>query len=160
MSYAPKNPKFTLMTASSGVKLKAVGAGSTTLSWYEEGTWTPVPTYAGGAAANVAITIASFTRTGREVKWTLDITFDVGTGTGAFTIAGLPYASANQAPAAIGYLDKVTLAATMSMYATCLSTVINFYTKLTGATTAMAAASATQFATTSMRLMLGGTYYI
>lgn len=77
-----------------GVKVKNTGAGSDTLSWYEEGTWTPA--FVSSAGISASTMNGYFTRIGRVVhisgfaSWT-----GAGSGTNDVTLSGLPYTVLN-----------------------------------------------------------------
>lgn len=141
------------------------GGGTTNLNYYHTSTWTPVATYAGGASGATTVNNAVYTRVGNMVFVAMDILWLKGTGTGAFTVTGLPFnaTAATKNSLAVSYLAFVTMASSLTLSAqpTSGGTAINFYTKLAdGTATDMGTASATQFASTgtNMRLMLSGFY--
>ena len=74
----------------------ATGMTSELLDWYEEGTWTPVLSPAGGTITpNASLTQGLYTRIGRQVTVTgLIYVTSVSSPTGLLTISGLPWASA------------------------------------------------------------------
>jgi hypothetical protein len=129
----------------------------------ENGSFTPVATYASGSATH-SLQTGKYSRSGRRVFYQIDIAFRIGTGSGTFTIAGLPYTSnTSNAATAIGYLDNVLIASGSVLYAHVVTTSISFYTKAhSGSATAMSTASATQFVTagSDMRVTLSGSYEI
>jgi hypothetical protein len=78
-----------------GVDFSATpGTGTSELfNDYEEGTWTPVISATGGAITSYTTTNTRYTKIGRQV--TVNGTFGItnnGTGVGAVTISGVPYA--------------------------------------------------------------------
>ena len=80
----------------SGIQNNSGAMTSETLDSYEEGTWTPAPAF-GGTTTNVAGTFqGNYTRVGRLVTVFCSLQFtNNGTGTGANTISGLPFAVAD-----------------------------------------------------------------
>ena len=86
-----------LITASGGIKFPATQAASAdvnTLDDYEEGTWTPV--VAGSASAGTGtytIQEGTYTKIGNIAITNCYIAWSAHTGTGDFTIIGLPFAS-------------------------------------------------------------------
>jgi hypothetical protein len=92
---AGKGINFTANTPSAGMT-------SELLNWYEEGTWTPVPTPGGGAFVLVGTVAGIYTRIGRTVTATARVTItNIGTGTGQIDIAGLPFTAGS--PTNIAY---------------------------------------------------------
>lgn len=134
---------------------------------FASGTWTPVPTFASGSAASVTVNSARYQRSGAAVHFTCDVSFRVGTGSGGFTIAGLPFANISAfASVAIGYLDRVdTISGTQLFAAVGPSTSgISFYSKVNdGTNTVMVSAGASNYFNESandMRVMVSGTYFV
>lgn len=129
------------------------------------GTWTPVPTYATGTAASITVTSATYTRLGRQVTVLMDLSFRVGTGSGIFSITGLPFTVNNNFGMSVSYLNNVTFPASSIVTGlfTSGTTSMNFYYKITdGTATAMQTATATQFASSGsdMRIIITGTYFV
>lgn len=85
----------TVSTFTQGIKVKNTGAGSTTLSWYEEGTWTPAGALVTAGNSSNSNQVGHFTRIGNRVFISGSFVFTKGTGTGSFSITstGLPAAS-------------------------------------------------------------------
>ena len=79
--------------SNNGISLKASGAGSTALTHYETGTWTPT-VYGGTTAGTTGYSTqgGSFTRVGNVVTCTVACHIYSPTGTGNIMIGGLPYA--------------------------------------------------------------------
>jgi len=86
-------------TAAKGINFTAntpaAGMTSQLLNWYEEGTWTPTLTPAGGTITTGVNTAGSYTRIGRQVTaiGLVDVA-SVATPTGALSITGLPFTCA------------------------------------------------------------------
>lgn len=73
---------------------QSASADANTLDDYEEGTWTPV--VAGGSTAGTAsygLQEGTYTKIGNMVIANCYVTWSSATGTGDFTITGLPFAS-------------------------------------------------------------------
>jgi hypothetical protein len=90
---------FVIGTAGKGIDFSAntgaAGMTSELLTRYEEGTWTPVITSTTGAITSYTVYTATYTRIGRVVHIVLQFAVtDNGTGAGALSIAGLPFAAA------------------------------------------------------------------
>ena len=69
-------------------------ANANNLDDYEEGTWTPVPTFGSANAGMVHISSGDYTKIGRMV--TVRCTFNIttkGSSTGVWRVAGLPFTS-------------------------------------------------------------------
>lgn len=75
-----------LLTASGGVNL-----GNTTLSNYQEGTWTPAD--ASGASLTFSSVTAKYTRVGRMIHFMLELTYPTTSDTSQAQINGLPVAA-------------------------------------------------------------------
>lgn len=73
-------------------------ANANTLDDYEEGTWTP-------AANNVTVTVTSarYTKIGRHVYFTADVTWPATADTNQARLAGLPFTAGVDSAVAIGY---------------------------------------------------------
>lgn len=89
---------FIVGTAGKGIDFSAntgaAGMTSELLTWYEEGTWTPVITSTTGAITSYTVYSATYTRVGRMVHIVLQFAvLNNGTGAGALAIAGLPFAA-------------------------------------------------------------------
>jgi hypothetical protein len=88
---------FVPSTSGKGIDFSAVtptaGMTSQLLANYEEGTWTP--TDGSGAGLILTVTSASYTRTGRTVFLTGDITYPVTASASAAILSGLPFNSAS-----------------------------------------------------------------
>jgi hypothetical protein len=85
-------------TSGKGIDFSATpGTGtSELLADYEEGTWTPVVTPAGGSITSITIASATYTKIGRLVMATTRFTItDAGTGTGGLDIT-LPLTAGSQ----------------------------------------------------------------
>jgi len=99
-------------TAGKGIDFSATGqaAGMTSelLDDYEEGTFTATLTPAAGAFSAPITATATYTKVGRAVYIALSLVTvsdkTVGTASGALTITGLPFTSAINSGAAIGYV--------------------------------------------------------
>jgi hypothetical protein len=97
-------------TSGKGIDFTATpGAGtSELLDDYEEGEWTGVPTFASGAASAVVFT-GLYVKIGRQVTLNARWTMDKDTGSGAFTVTGLPFTNGasqgNYNGAAIGFIQ-------------------------------------------------------
>lgn len=92
-------------TAAKGINFSAnstlAGKTSTLLNWYEEGTWTPTITSAGGTITSTSVSGAQYTRIGRQVTASVIVEItDAGTGTGALLVS-LPY-TAGASTSAVG----------------------------------------------------------
>lgn len=104
-------------TLYAGIKFPATQVASAdpnTLDDYEEGTFTP--TAVGGTSAGVgtygSFRNGSYTRIGNRVFFDIQISWTAHTGTGALTIAGLPFtAKASYYIAASVYGDALTIGA-------------------------------------------------
>ncbi len=92
-----------------GVKLKSSGAGSTTLSHYEEGSFSSL-SFAGPvgfSTITINVQIGRFVRIGRLFHWQLRLDFTTGTGTGSggqIVLNGLPYGTTDTL-AAFSFID-------------------------------------------------------
>jgi hypothetical protein len=87
---------------------QAAGMTSELLDDYEEGTFTATLTPAAGAFSAPITATATYTKVGRAVYIALSLVTvsdkTVGTASGALTITGLPFTSATNSGAAIGYV--------------------------------------------------------
>jgi hypothetical protein len=92
-SLATINTWALVQTFTSGINL-----GNTNLTNYTQGTWTPVATF-GGSTSGVTYSLQSgtYTRIGNRCFCTLHMALtNNGSGSGAFEITGLPFASSQQ----------------------------------------------------------------
>jgi len=106
-------------TAGKGIDFSATANSSGTmtselLNDYEEGTFTPV--IAGETTAGTATYIRQagvYTKIGREVFYSIDIVYSLGTGTGFLKITGLPFTSSSTSMIKTGSIitDNITLTA-------------------------------------------------
>lgn len=93
----------------------AAGMTSETLTWYEEGTFTPVVEGSSTpGTATYSLQSARYTRIGRSVQIQIALSWTSGTGTGNLFITGLPFTSANVSPVgamSFALIDGLTLSA-------------------------------------------------
>ncbi len=90
------NPTFTgtLTVAGGQIAFPATQVASAdvnTLDDYEEGTWTPVGTLVTAGDSSQDAQVGTYTKIGSMVSVTGRTRFTKGTGTGDFTITGLPF---------------------------------------------------------------------
>lgn len=101
---------ITQSTAAKGINFtantNAPGMTSELLNWYEEGTWTP--TDASGAGLSLTITQAVYTRIGRMVYASLNITFPTTVNGSTLILGGLPFISKNTGTVSIAYTNEAT----------------------------------------------------
>jgi hypothetical protein len=153
-------------TAAKGINFTAntpaAGMTSQLLNWYEEGTFTP--TIIGTTTAGVgtySVQTATYTRTGRVIRFNIAITWSAHTGTGNMEIAGLPFtasASANNHPVSILSSNLlVPLASTPVAMVLASATTVRLYTTPTTGTDASVSLLALDTAAT---LWVGGTYIV
>lgn len=90
---------FIPSTAGKGINFTAntpaAGMTSQLLNWYEEGTCTIHGALATPGTSSTAFTYGQYVRIGRGITVNCFLAFDKGTGTGTFTLTGLPFATAN-----------------------------------------------------------------
>lgn len=104
------NGNLVIGTSGKGIDFSATpGTGtSELLSDYEEGTFTATLTPASGAFSAPITATANYTKVGRLVNITMSLVKPNGitldTASGAISITGLPFTSADNSGAAIGYL--------------------------------------------------------
>lgn len=83
-----------------GVKFaNSASVDTTTLDWYEEGSFTPVLKF-GGASVGIAyaVQVGKFTRKGNRVSGNFEIVLtNRGSSTGSATISGIPYSNGSGA---------------------------------------------------------------
>jgi hypothetical protein len=96
--YVDTNQNFVVATAGKGIDFSAnthaAGMTSELLNDYEEGTWTPVVTPAGGAITTYTAS-GNYTKIGRQVTVNMNIIITTnGTGANALLITGLPFNAA------------------------------------------------------------------
>ena len=85
-----------------GLKFGTDTAAANALDDYEEGTWTPILN--NGGSFSSASHVGKYTKIGRVVHWVCQVAGTCsGTGSGTFTISGLPFTSLNQATGGHGY---------------------------------------------------------
>jgi len=96
---------------SGGVYLGGTGSANY-LDDYEEGTWTPVPTFGGSTAGIAASVSGSYTKIGRQVNlyWTCTFT-NLGSATGEVSLGGVPFTSTNisHINSGFSYIHRLTL---------------------------------------------------
>lgn len=85
----------TTVIATTGMKFKDTGAGSTTITHYEEGTWTPVLAFTTNGTGVITTNVCRFTRIGNRVFLQGYVLITKGTASGALTFTGLPYAASS-----------------------------------------------------------------
>jgi hypothetical protein len=95
-------------TSGKGIDFSATAGTGTSelLADYEEGTWTPVDS--SGAGLTLTVTAASYTKIGRMVYASLDITFPVTVNGATIFIGGLPFISKNVGTVAIAVTTEAT----------------------------------------------------
>ena len=86
---AAKGINFTANTSAAGMTSKL-------LNDYEEGTWTPSGLLSSPGTSSTSNVVATYTKVGRLVNVVCSFTFTLGTGSGFFSIRGLPF-TANSA---------------------------------------------------------------
>jgi hypothetical protein len=70
------------------------------LNWYEEGTWTPA---CGGVS--LTVTAARYTRIGRQVLLSFDVSWPVTVDASTVTLGGFPFSSvANSGSLSVGFV--------------------------------------------------------
>ena len=89
--------------ASEGIIFGSDTAADNVLDDYEEGTWTPVYTNAGGFSTDNSV--GKYTKIGRVVNWVCQVAVirDTSSASGTFKIGGLPFTSLNGATGGHGY---------------------------------------------------------
>ena len=97
---------FVVSTSGKGIDFSATpGTGTSELfADYEEGTWTP----ADGSGASLVITnndTAKYTKIGRMVYLTCDITYPATANASGMLISGLPYVTSTDGGGSVGYTD-------------------------------------------------------
>lgn len=100
-----------MATSGKGIDFSATSGSGTSelLADYEEGTWTPVDS--SGASLSLTITgTSTYTKIGRQVIATADITYPVTVSASLTLIGGLPFttAAAPSGAGSIGYTDYGT----------------------------------------------------
>ena len=101
--YTASTGNFVPSTAGKGINFTAntpaSGMTSQNLTWYEEGTWTPILTTTGTNFTSVvynSITSGTYTRTGRVVTFSFTLfttSVTIGSASGSVCISGLPFIS-------------------------------------------------------------------
>jgi hypothetical protein len=149
------NGDLIIGTAGDGIDFSAntpaAGMTSQLLDWYEEGTWTPT---LGGNATYTARS-GKYTRIGRVVYFSGDLTVNV-LGTGSLNaIDGLPFSAAGNNAVFVGYFANLAVSP-VSLSPFVGGTVINIY----GLTAAAATASGLNIFGDGARLMFSGFYEV
>jgi hypothetical protein len=80
-------------TSGKGIDFSATSGTGTSelLADYEEGTWTPIATFATPGTKSVSEQVGFYTKVGNVVHVSGAVSVSKGTGSGAATITGLPY---------------------------------------------------------------------
>jgi hypothetical protein len=150
-----------MATSGKGIDFSATpGTGtSELLADYEEGTWTPVITFGGGSTGLSATAIGLYTKIGRQVSFSLQITFtNKGSSTGNADISGLPFTS-NTSATQVFFMqgDNITFSGTYIMaYLATSATSLGLYTVASGSTTQL---TNTNFANNTL-LRISGSYSV
>ena len=92
-----------LLRSDGGLCFGTDDAAANALDDYEEGTWTPVYTNAGGFSTDNSV--GKYTKIGRVVNWVCQVAVvrDTSSASGTFKIGGLPFTSLNGATGGHGY---------------------------------------------------------
>lgn len=128
MTYSANGPIVTSLGVGStapsasgaGIAFPATQVTSTdanTLDDYEEGTWTPVligTTTTG--TATYTVQIGKYTKIGRAVSITAEVTYTGGTGTGRMRVTGLPFAGSSAGTAQFILTATDNISTTASFY--------------------------------------------
>jgi hypothetical protein len=95
----PAATKGVDFSANAGTAAAGAATTSESLTWYEEGTWTPSLVFAGaGTGVTYSAQVGHFTRVGRLVQFSVYIVLTSnGSSTGSAAISGLPFTAATQA---------------------------------------------------------------
>lgn len=120
------NGNLVIGTAGKGIDFSvnshAAGMTGELLTWYEEGTFTPIvqgSTTAG--TATYSVQSGKYTRIGRTVNFVIYVSYSGGTGTGNLIVTGLPFTNAAGAESysavTIGRIDNIALTANNVMTA-------------------------------------------
>ena len=114
------NGNLVIGTAGKGIDFSAntgaAGMTSELLTWYEEGTWTPVVTASTGTITTVGAVSGTYTRIGRQVTiWASIAITDNGTGAGRIDFSGVPFTAAATIRS-IGHGWNASTAASLSAY--------------------------------------------
>jgi hypothetical protein len=90
---------------------RTVSSNGNILDDYEEGTWSPVPSFSTTDGYSNLTGNGTYTKIGRLVTASFLLSFDKGTSAGIFIITGLPFTVLNSASArsglAISYLQRI-----------------------------------------------------
>jgi hypothetical protein len=99
---------FVVGTSGQGIDFAATAGTGTSelLADYEEGTWTPVDS--SGAGLVFTVTSATYTKIGRMVYASLNITFPATVNGSTLIMGGLPFISKNTGTVAIAYTNEIT----------------------------------------------------
>jgi len=109
------------LTAGRAVGATSIQLGSgSVLSSYEEGTWTPT-----GNGVTLTVNSASYTKIGRQVTVTYDVTFPVTSNTGQARVASLPFTPGFVGGGSIGYCESSSVQRTVNDTGTSLYFVNN-----------------------------------
>ena len=87
---------------------------------YEEGTWTPT-----GNGVTLTVNSASYTKIGRQVTVTYDVTFPITSDTGQARVASLPFTPGFVGGGSIGYCESSSVQRTVNDTGTSLYFVNN-----------------------------------
>jgi hypothetical protein len=68
-------------------------SNANTLDDYEEGTWTPAGLLGSAGTSSTSSVVATYTKVGRLVSVACSFNFTLGTGSGNFSVTGLPFAA-------------------------------------------------------------------
>ena len=112
-------------TAGKGIDFSATSSGTGTmtselLADYEEGTWTPT-----GNGVTLTVNSASYTKIGRQVTVTYDVTFPTTSDTGQARVASLPFTPGFVGGGSIGYCESSSVQRTVNDTGTSLYFVNN-----------------------------------
>lgn len=155
-------------TLTNGIKFPATqvsSADANTLDDYEEGTWTPVVYF--GANTQTRITGTGYdnhryTKIGRVVYFSSELYFSKSSGTGAFSIAGLPFTVSggrqNQVSWYPQFVSSTFPAGNLYTYFENGTTTINAPGYMTGSSGTQSTIVDTHFASSSNYMYVAGWY--
>ena len=155
-------------TAAKGVNFTAntpaAGMTSQLLSWYEEGTWTPVLSDGTNNATMSGGTAGRYTRVGRQVSVTAYIAVtSLGSASGAVLITGLPFtvnsSDGARGSASIGYASGLSILAGSSITAVANSSSTRIAMQYWSAITGTSNLSFAQL-TSSTEFFMSCVYYV
>jgi hypothetical protein len=108
-----------IVASGQGVDFSATAGTGTSelLADYEEGTWTPAGVLSSPGSSATSNVVATYTKVGRLVNVVCSFTFTLNTGSGNFSINGLPFAASSalvytafaQGCEGVGALTKVVV---------------------------------------------------